>query len=121
MDEDLEFITKFESTFRMNLISEEINYGRRTHCDLRHYDFFKCWEPTGKAQYSLLCLYPNNVYQQMCPNINMDRVGLDNFKYMVYDCVDQNVAGYLNIPFVQTMMHAEKSTPWGPTVWMPYS
>ncbi|PKU85688.1 Serine carboxypeptidase-like 36 [Dendrobium catenatum] len=120
MDSDLEFITRFEAKFRMNIISEEILRDHRKLCHVKNTeDVLICWKPIGEYQRLALALDGYNVYSKFCPNIDIKSVGLDNFKEKVYDCNEQCVAGYLNIPFVQLMMHVQ-STPWGPPMWQPY-
>ncbi|KAK8965279.1 Serine carboxypeptidase-like 38 [Platanthera guangdongensis] len=119
MDTDQEFLARIETGYRMNTLSEELYREYKRVCtDVKTIDYGACWGPLGNAETIRFAIDNNNNYGKICPGVDPESVSVNNFMSVVYGCFDQSVAGYMNIPFVQATLHAERNS-WGPTLWTP--
>ncbi|PKA50251.1 Serine carboxypeptidase-like 39 [Apostasia shenzhenica] len=120
LDEGILFYLRMEANYRMNIFSNEINEDYRKMCSYHNKNktaYMLCLSPLSEAVKLEEALDENNVYAKICP-VDPTTVESDTFISSVYNCVQQYVAGYLNIPLVQTFMHVREPT-WGAAIWQP--
>ncbi|KAH0463052.1 hypothetical protein IEQ34_007634 [Dendrobium chrysotoxum] len=116
MDRDLEFITRFESKFRMNIISEEIVADHRKLCDVKKpEDFLICWKAVAESQRLVLALDDNNVYSKFCPNIDIKSAAMaKGVRVLIYSGVqdDENVIPNMIVIKSMNLTISSEWRPW---------